>query len=85
MNINSKNIPLIFLGLTSIVFSRLVFVFINDPEGPNLLIVTVLATVIFLPSWIFYKSNFLNDKTSKTGWVVLLQATFVVGLYLCLN
>lgn len=38
----------IILAIVSMISSRLVFLFINDPEGPNLLIVTVLAIPIYL-------------------------------------
>jgi hypothetical protein len=47
MKLKYKKSMLITLGLVSLVLSRLTFWFINDPEGPNLLIVTVLALIIF--------------------------------------
>lgn len=34
--------------------SRIAFLFVNDPEGPNLLIVTALAAVIFAVSLAVY-------------------------------
>lgn len=37
------------LLIVSFVISKLVFFLIDDPEGPNLLIVTVLAILIFIP------------------------------------
>ena len=43
----SKKISSLILALASLVLSRTVFFFINDPEGPNLLIVVVLAAIIF--------------------------------------
>ncbi len=42
-----KPIPLIVLGVLSLTLSRLSFTLINDPEGPNLLIVVVLAAIIY--------------------------------------
>lgn len=42
-----KYISNFILIIISLTISRLVFYFINDPEGPNLLIVTLLAIVIF--------------------------------------
>lgn len=42
-----KKIPLIILGVVSLVLSRATFLYINDPEGPNLLVVIVLAAVIY--------------------------------------
>lgn len=47
MNFKSKKIMLFILAIVAMVCSRAVFMFVNDPEGPNLLIVTVLAAVIF--------------------------------------
>lgn len=42
------------------VVSRVIFFLIDDPEGPNLLIVTVLALIIFsitLSALTFYKKK----------------------------
>jgi heme/copper-type cytochrome/quinol oxidase subunit 4 len=40
--------PFIYgLGVASIILSRIVFLFLNDPEGPNLLIVVGLAVIIY--------------------------------------
>ncbi len=47
MHFKSKKTSLVILGLASLVCSRFIFSLIDDPEGPNLLIVVVLATVIF--------------------------------------
>ena len=38
----------IFLAVTSVILSKLVFLFINDAEGPNLLVVTILAVLIYV-------------------------------------
>ena len=46
MNLSKSS--LLILVLVSFALSRGVFFLINDPEGPNLLIVTVLATGFFL-------------------------------------
>lgn len=43
-----KYIALLILAAVSFATSRLLFSFIDDPEGPNLLIVTALAIVIFV-------------------------------------
>ncbi len=42
-----KKIPLVLLGVVSLVLSRATFLFVNDPEGPNLLVVVVLAAIIY--------------------------------------
>lgn len=49
-----KKYPLFIILIISFAISRLVFFLINDPEGPNLLIVTVLAMLIFVPVSLIY-------------------------------
>jgi hypothetical protein len=49
-----KKVTLFILLIISFTISRLVFFLINDPEGPNLLIVTVLAMLIFVPLSLIY-------------------------------
>ena len=49
-----QKVPLIILGVLSLVASRAVFLFINDPEGPNLLVVVGLAVIIFAVCAIAY-------------------------------
>jgi hypothetical protein len=49
-----KKVPLFILLIISFAISRFVFFLINDPEGPNLLIVTVLAMLIFVPASLIY-------------------------------
>ena len=50
----TKNISLLVLGVASITLSRIFFLFVNDPEGPNLLVVTGLAAIIFVLSLAIY-------------------------------
>lgn len=47
MNPESNKTPLLILAITAIILSRLSFVFINDPEGPNLLVVVVMAAMMY--------------------------------------
>jgi hypothetical protein len=54
-----KKAPLFILLIISFAISRLVFFLINDPEGPNLLVVSILAMLIFVPISLVYL------KTSK--------------------
>jgi hypothetical protein len=49
MYFKSKKTSLLILGITSIICSRTMFVFFDDPEGPNLLIVFVAALVLYQP------------------------------------
>lgn len=53
----NKKIPrttLIMLAVSSLFISRALFTLINDPEGPNVLIVVVLAAGIFVVECVGY-------------------------------
>jgi len=69
MHFISKKASLIILAITSMVCSRAMFFLFNDPEGPNLLIVTVMAMILYFPSLAAYLLN-----RSATGLRRLLLA-----------
>lgn len=75
MYTKSKKISLLILGLTAIVFSRAMFVFFNDPEGPNLLIVIVAAAIVYFLSLAAYLSNL--SETKKFLLAVFIQIIIV--------
>ncbi|HVU06385.1 MAG TPA: hypothetical protein VHE10_01155 [Candidatus Paceibacterota bacterium] len=54
MYFKSKKVSLLILAITALVFSRTMFVFFNDAEGPNLLVVVVTAAVIYFPALAVY-------------------------------
>lgn len=81
MNLKSKNTGLIILGITALIFSRIMFVFFNDPEGPNLLIVMVTAIVVYFLSLSAYLLNFPNTK--KFLYSIFIQILTVAVLYFC--
>lgn len=84
MSLNSKRISQIILGITSIVLSRTMLVSLNDPEGPNLLIVMVMAAIVFAPSWFVY-SRLKQDGLKNLSSPLFIQIIFVVGLYFFLK
>lgn len=47
MYFDSKKTSIIISAITAMMSSRAMFAFFDDPEGPNLLIVTVLAAVVY--------------------------------------
>lgn len=58
------------LLIISLVLSRIIFYFTEDPEGPNLLIVSVLGLIIFcvlklLLKFIFKKSYPLTNTPGE--------------------
>ena len=85
MYFKSKKTSLIILVITSLVCSRALFFFFNDPEGPNLLIVVGMAVILYFLSLAVYLF-----KPSITGLKRLLLAIFiqiilVAGFYFFLN
>lgn len=79
----SKKISLFILLVTSLVASRSIFSFIDDPEGPNLLIVVVLAAILFSLSLTVYRfSRATNTHLKKLILAVLVQVALVIGAYL---
>ena len=87
MYFKSKKTSLIILGTTSLVFSRVMFFFFNDPEGPNLLIVTVAAAVVYLLSLAAYTSLFAISVTGlkRLLLAILVQVIIVAGAYYFLS
>jgi len=72
--------PLLLLLLTAFTSSRLLFFFFHDPEGPNLLIVTVLALILFSASFLAWR--FIPATTSrKLLLAICAQVVIVTGLY----
>ncbi|MBP6949276.1 MAG: hypothetical protein KBB50_04395 [Candidatus Pacebacteria bacterium] len=54
MYTKQKTISLITLYIVSLLSSKIAFWFLNDPEGPNLLIVIVFATILYFSSLVIY-------------------------------
>lgn len=83
MYFKSKRISLLILGLTAIVCSRVMFVFFNDPEGPNLLIVMAAAMVVYFLSLggYFYLFNSSTTGLKRLSLAVFIQILLVTGLY----
>jgi len=86
MYFRSKKISLIMLGVTAIICSRMLFVFFNDPEGPNLLIVAAFATAVYLLSiaaYVFSPSKIKGLK--RLSLVICIQILSVIGIYFCMK
>ncbi len=81
MPLTSTKTPLFLLLLTAFVCSRTWFVFIDDPEGPNLLIVTVLALILFGASYLAWKFIPATTASTKLLLAICAQLAIVIGLY----
>lgn len=89
MYLKSKKTSLLILAVTSLVCSRVMFIFFNDPEGPNLLVVIGAAAIIYFLS-LAADSFFLSRRASLTHvWriviTILIQILIAVVLYLCMK
>lgn len=69
MYFKSKKISLLILGITAVACSMVMFRFFNDPEGPNLLVVMVMAAILYFLSLTAYLY-----KPKITGWKRLMLA-----------
>ena len=85
MNPISKKKSLFILGLTAIVFSRIMFALFNDPEGPNLLIVIVAAAVVYFLSLAIFSFIFSMTGLKKLLLTILIQAIIVTCFYFFLR
>jgi len=82
----SKRTSLIILAVTAIICSRILFVLFNDPEGPNLLIVTVFALAVYLSSLAVYiYGPFKINGVKRLSAVICIQILAVISLYFCIR
>jgi hypothetical protein len=87
MFLGSKKTSLAILALTSLTFARLFFLLINDPEGPNLIVVTGLGVIIFAASlalYIFFPPA-RKHELRKLLPTLLFQMMLVAGFYVWLK
>ena len=87
MHVNFKNSSLLILAITAVVCSRIMFAFFHDPEGPNLLVVTGMAAVIYLVSSAVYLSNVYPSLTGfkRSSATIVIQIFVATGFYLGLR
>ncbi len=84
MNTNSKKTSQVILAVTALILSRLLFALFNDPEGPNLLIVVVMAVILYLASLIpqVFRRATEQGRQKKLVLGLFIQIVIVVVLYL---
>ena len=79
---DSKKTSLLLLVITAFTCSRTLFFFFHDPEGPNLLIVTVLALLLYGASFIVWKFIPATTAGKKILSAICTQLLIVTGLYM---
>jgi hypothetical protein len=81
MDLKSNKIELTTLAIVAIVLSRIMFYFLHDPEGPNLLVVGIIAAILFALSFIVYKIS--NTKKLLNG--LFIQFVLIISAYFLLK
>ncbi len=81
MYFRSKETSLLLLVITAFVCSRTLFFLFHDPEGPNLLIVTVLAMILYIASFIVWRFIPATTASKKLLLAICTQILIVTGLY----
>jgi len=79
----SNKVALVLLGVVALTCSRLLFVFINDPEGPNLVVVVGLTALVYAASLAVFAYSTTSHK--KFVLAVAAQIVIVIGLYIALH
>ncbi len=85
MYFKSKKISLLILGVTSLVCSKILFILFNDPEGPNLLVVTVMAAVLFFASLTVYLFRSSATGLKRLSFAILIQILLATAFYFSLS
>jgi hypothetical protein len=85
MYFKSKKVTLIILAITAMLCSRAMFVFIDDPEGPNLLVVTVLASIIYFLSLSSYLLALKHTPRERLFLTVFLQIVITICGFILLK
>ena len=81
MPLASTKTSLLLLVITAFVCSWTLFFLFHDPEGPNLLIVTVLALILYTASFIAWKFIPATTASKKLLFGICTQLLIVTGLY----
>jgi hypothetical protein len=81
VSFESKKTSLLLLVFTALIFSRTLFFFFHDVEGPNLLIVILLALILYSPSFIAWRFIPARTASRKLLFAICMQLLIVTGLY----
>lgn len=85
MYFKSKKVSLAILAITSLVVSRPMFFFFDDPEGTNLLVTIVTASFVYMLSLSLYVINLRVIGLKRLLLTICFQISIVLVLYFCLK
>jgi len=81
MSFTANKTSVLLLGITALVCSRTLFFLFHDPEGPNLLVVTVLAVILYIASFIVWSFIPAPTAIKKLLLAICTQILIITGLY----
>jgi hypothetical protein len=85
MSLMSKKTSLVILGITALICSRVMFVFFNDPEGPNLVVVVGMAAILYSLSLMAQALIPATSGSKKLLVAIAAQMLVAAVLYLFLK
>lgn len=83
--LRSSNTTLLILGITALACSRAMFLFFNDPEGPNVPVVIGMAAIIYSLSLVVFLFNHPAAGIKKVLLAISVQIIIAVGFYFLLK
>lgn len=83
----SRKVRLLITAFTALALSRAVFFLFNDPEGPNLLVVAVLALILMAAATAVHMFNLLSTSSGAKRLMLAIGIQIVVaaGIYIALS
>lgn len=83
--LTSKKTSLVILGITALACSRLMFLFFNDPEGPNVPVVVGMAVIIYSLSLVVSLFNHSTAGLKKILLAISIQIMITLVFYFLLK
>ena len=87
MRLGLKSSSLLVFAVSAGACSQLMFAAFHDTEGPNLIVVAGMTTILFLISAAAYLSNVLPSLTGfkRSAAAIVIQVVAAAGLFLALR
>ncbi len=82
---HSKKIHLITLGAAAALNASILLRLFNDPEGPNLLVVTMATAIVYFLSLPMYLFKAPTSGHSRLWLTILLQMAIAAAFYFLLS
>ncbi|HEY9000639.1 MAG TPA: hypothetical protein VIM89_04765 [Mucilaginibacter sp.] len=83
---HSRKVSLILLAVTAFIFSRILFVFFHDAEGPNPVVITGFVSVVYVSSILAYLFVPLRIRgVIRLSATIVIQLLAVIALYILMK